>query len=352
MDKYEKRVLGRLHESGAELIRNRRHRKWKLSNGKIFTQPNTPGDWRNFRKQDSVLKRLLDTPNVEAMPQGLSSDLPNEAERRPVRFRAANNPARDKAVVHLPKLSPSSPCEPKLFRQFNRIDDLLFAVDDVPAFWELDCCGRVRVLMKLASRFAKSVEVLTAFAVIAPGGELGPYVSDDSEEAKNKRELAQRMRFYRDWGGSALAGERWCQSMIGMPCLRVKDTGGEVLIETSAGGLLLDTEELMVFSGLTFPYNCARASVPQWSDYERSALEQLSAHPYPFPDKGHLSYLFVDRVGMKKNNITYKVCKNWADPSVARKVIQSVYEYCSTSDRFSITEAVSDSIVGPEGTAS
>jgi hypothetical protein len=197
--------------------------------------------------------------------------------------------------------------------------------------------------MKLASRFAKKVEVLTAFAVVAPVDELNldppsPFVADHSNEAKQKREIAHQMRFYRDWGGVAGPGERWCQNMRGLPCLRLEDPlVGEVVIETSASGLLLGTEETMVFGGLKFPYNNAQTSLPQWSDYERSVLQQPTACPYPFPDKGHLSYLFVDRAGMKRSKIAYTTCDNWGNPLRTRKVIQSIYDSCSSSEQFSET---------------
>lgn len=124
--------------------------------------------------------------------------------------------------------------------------------------------------------------------------------------------------------------------MRGLPCLRLEDPScGEVVIETSASGLLLDTEETLVFSGLKFAHDCAKASLPQWSNYEQSDLDHPDALPYPFPDKGHLLYLFVDPLGMMRNKITYATCGNWVNPSVVRKVIQNIYERCSTSNDFS-----------------
>ena len=120
-------------------------------------------------------------------------DLLAEAQPPRLRYRIANNLARERADVVIPKLPASLPSEPKIELQFKSISDLITAVDDVPAYWELDSCGRVRVLMKLASQFAKKVEVLTAFAVIAPAHEVDldyptPWVVDHSDSASGARE--------------------------------------------------------------------------------------------------------------------------------------------------------------------
>jgi hypothetical protein len=344
VDKYEKRVVDRLHDTGAQLVRTRGHRKWRLFNGKVFIQPTTPSDWRNFRKQDSTLKRLLEPPSSQSAPKEVPAAPLNEAEPHRVRTRLANNPPHEESDVEFFSL-PSSPVKArKPSWQFQDVNDVLTAVDSVPAYWELDCCGRVRVLMKLASRFAKKVEVLTAFAVLALDNELNlnppsPYITDHSERAKRERDWALKMRTYREWEGTAGAGERWCQRMKGLPCLLVHDLRvGEILIETSASGLLLGVEETMAFSGLSFAYNNAQASLPQWSNYEESMRDNPEAFPYPFPDKGHLSYLFVDRVGMSRSKITYRTCENWLNPTITRKVVQSIYESCSMSEDFAETE--------------
>jgi hypothetical protein len=343
MDKYEKRLLERLHESGAQLVRSRRHRKWRLSSGIVFVQPSTPSDWRNSRNQLSIFNRLLDSHAPATISFKRSVDLVDEAASPEVRFRTANNPTHERANVVVPKLSPSPQQEPKVVWQFKDINGVLTAVDNVQEYWELDCCGRVRVLMKLASRFARRIEILTAFAVVAPVEELNldppsPYITDHSEEAKRKREQEHIKRTHREWGGTASVGETWCNDMIGLPCLRLEDPRvGEVVIETSASGLLLATEETMAFGELNFANHHARACLPQWENYELSVSQQPTACPYPFPDKGYLSYLFVDRAGMKNRNITYKTCDNWVNPMHSRKVIQRIYDYCSSSEQFSET---------------
>jgi hypothetical protein len=197
--------------------------------------------------------------------------------------------------------------------------------------------------MKLASRFATKVEVLTAFVVLAPVEEVtvgppSPHIADHPEVANRKRDQELIKPFYREWGGTAGLRERWCNDMVGLPCLRIMDPRvGEVVIETSGSGLLLDTEETMSFSGLTFDNFYARASLPQWSNYEQAVLDEPEALPYPFPDKGHLTYFFVDRKGMKKSNISYRTCDKWANPVHARRVIQSIYDYCSNSEQYSET---------------
>jgi hypothetical protein len=147
MDKYEKRLSERLHESGAQLISTRRHRKWRLSSGKLFVQPSTPSDWRNSRKQLSTLNRLLDSQLPEAITVESMAELAVEAPPPNRRFRVANNPARHEAGVSIPKLpqfpqyEPLPTSERKVGWQFIDLHDVLSAIDNVPEYGNWTAAG-------------------------------------------------------------------------------------------------------------------------------------------------------------------------------------------------------------------
>jgi hypothetical protein len=115
--------------------------------------------------------------------------------------------------------------------------------------------------------------------------------------------------------------------MIGFPYLRFEEPGiGEIVIDTSASGLLLGIEETMAFNGIEFFKGTGSCCIPQFSNVEQSFLDHPGAKPYPYPDNGYLDYMFLDRKGMGKSNVTYKTCVNWGDPGPARRVIQNIHD--------------------------
>ena len=235
----------------------------------------------------------------------------------------------------IPSLGRVEKPAPHITWQFKDISSLLTVIDEVPEYWELDCCGRVRVLMRLASQFAKDVEVLTVFSLIIPAEELNPshpvaYITDYSEEAKQKRDWAQRMRIYREYGGTAGPGENWCRNLVGMPCLRLVDPEmGQVLIDTSSSGILLGEDKTESFSGLEFKHGSVVMSIPQWTNYDKACEDEGTN--YPYPDKGELYFLVTEPDLMKKKRIHYELCENWVVPAKTRKVFQAIYNYCNQS---------------------
>lgn len=48
-----------LKEHRAVLVRTNRHEVWKFPDGRIFTQPHTPSDWRTSANQLTDLRRML-----------------------------------------------------------------------------------------------------------------------------------------------------------------------------------------------------------------------------------------------------------------------------------------------------
>jgi hypothetical protein len=63
------------------------------------------------------------------------------------------------------------PCAPRQSRSvtFNSVADLLSVVDEIDSFWALDTCGRMRILMKVISQFAKVEAVPYRYCDTTPG---------------------------------------------------------------------------------------------------------------------------------------------------------------------------------------
>lgn len=63
-DKYTAKVDQLLRDYGAQLIRQKKHRVYRLSNGAQLVMSSTPSDVRVSRKRLTDLKRLIAVPRV------------------------------------------------------------------------------------------------------------------------------------------------------------------------------------------------------------------------------------------------------------------------------------------------
>ena len=52
-------ILDELKRVGAVLVSRKKHQKWRLPNGRVFTMSQTPSDWRAELNQLSDLRKLL-----------------------------------------------------------------------------------------------------------------------------------------------------------------------------------------------------------------------------------------------------------------------------------------------------
>lgn len=66
--KIEVKILSLLKESGAELVRKKRHEVWKLPNGKIFVRSITPSDKKAILHNLCDLRTQLGMQNQEKKP--------------------------------------------------------------------------------------------------------------------------------------------------------------------------------------------------------------------------------------------------------------------------------------------
>lgn len=164
MQKHDKQISELLYTAGAHLIRKNSHQVYRFPNGRNFVTAATPSDRRASRNSLADLRRILEAQSAaveEAAPQ---IDISPDDEQPKPRVRIPNrapHEAIDMSVVSFhdgPSVArDANPSKSPI--AFESIYDVLDTVYEVPSFWELDTCGRLRVLTKFASQFA-TVDVL------------------------------------------------------------------------------------------------------------------------------------------------------------------------------------------------
>jgi len=246
MNKYEKNIRELLHMSGAVLVRNGRHKVFRLEDGRNFITSKTPSSQGAARKSLAMLRRLLEPVRSEriekrAEPTTLTKQRPQQ------RFVTPNDPQRERGEILISGLSTSEDKAHIESRDasihITNIVELLMAADRSDLFWELDPCGRIRALTLIAQRFAK-VEILPAQFCTASVSEIHQHFAssleqDQSLEAITRREGPLYLRTLREWGG-----------FTGIPSMLVLDPLlGKVLVEASAWSLLENTNYLFFWYG-------------------------------------------------------------------------------------------------------
>ncbi len=234
MNKYEKNLRELLHASGAVLVRDGRHKVFRLEDGQNFVTSKTPSAQGAARRSLATLRRLRDRGRSVTVPTTAESAILSEHEPSP-RFVTPNNPQRERGKISIPKLSPSDDLAQIERRdasiRMKNIIEVLMAADRSELFWELDPCGRIRALKSITQRFAK-VEILPAQFCKASVSEIHLHYGIGQErdenfysiEAIRRREEPLSFRSLRECGG-----------FTGIPSMLVHDPLlGTALVELSA----------------------------------------------------------------------------------------------------------------------
>jgi len=151
---------------------------YRLPDGRSLTRPSTTSDWRSSRKSLSELRRLLDARRMTSDTPDIGVAEEIEKCQPQARMVSPNAGPHEVGDIIIPPLSPAprrmaqNPIATR--RRFECIDDLLLALDEVDLNWLLDPCGRVRVLMKIASQFAEVEALPVLFLFGDRAGNSGP----------------------------------------------------------------------------------------------------------------------------------------------------------------------------------
>jgi hypothetical protein len=326
MNKYEKNIRQLLHASGTILVRDGRHKVFRMEDGQNFITSKTPSTQGAARESLATLRRLLDrsrlrTAKVEAEP-------PNELRPgQAPRFVTPNNPERERGEVTIPKLSPSGhSANIKGGRDapigVRNIVEVLMAADQSDRFWNLDPCGRIRALARLTKRFAR-VEILPALFCKASVSEIHHNCAIGHERDENFDDIDEFRRgeglYFRtlsEWGWSASH-----PIFTGIPSMLVHDPLiGSVLVDASAWSLLENTNYIFFWYGELQGSSYGIAS-QVWDSEDPTR----PANATDVPD--HFIYsTFITRPMMKRKGFTLQTCASWTDPKSTHAAVRQILE--------------------------
>ncbi len=166
MDKHDREFARLLDQSGARLIRKRRHAIYRLPSGGNIVCSATPSSWSASRKRVRDLRHIIrNQVNASAVPEKPEPH-PSKSVSKHVRNIQQNWDARSEAEVRIPSLdrTPRGTDANRPFGQFSvkNISDLVDAAEMTDSWRHLDVFGRTRVLTRIASRVPQFAGVMVA----------------------------------------------------------------------------------------------------------------------------------------------------------------------------------------------
>ena len=176
MDKYETEIDKLLHENGAVLVRQNKHRVYRFPDGREVVMASTPSDHRATLNKLTFLRRMLDgrLPEKPAAPALASVEL---LPVKPIRRGQAPRPERSNANVVIPKLESGSfaTIAPTMTKWKLRQCDSYVVVNSSEEFWKLDPCGRIRAFGKVAQATGSTIEYVDLLYGAVPNELLDAY---------------------------------------------------------------------------------------------------------------------------------------------------------------------------------
>lgn len=170
MDKYQAEVKKLLDENGAVLVRRKKHKVYKLPDGRAVVMASTPSDHRATVKALTLLRRMLDG----RLPEGPAAAAPVITEPQTVnlvRRGQAPRPEWSNADVLIPKLDSGAFFKtkyPTVTKPSLRECDFYYIANSSEEFWKLDPYGRIRAIGKVAQIMGGTVEFIDLFYGAVP----------------------------------------------------------------------------------------------------------------------------------------------------------------------------------------
>jgi len=170
LDKHKKRINALLRDSGAELIRQKKHKIYRLTDGRNFVQPSTPSDTNAYRNGERDLIRLLSNlPKQDAKRTTARDPEPVGATTAVARIGLPNNPPRGEpgtveVLAQHKAIPPKSPAQPNFPDEFD-FDFLLDDLNELRSYRELTASGKAQVLIKRLAKNHVKVRVVPAIEV-------------------------------------------------------------------------------------------------------------------------------------------------------------------------------------------
>jgi len=171
MDRDKRRTLGLLRKHGAKLVRHKKHKIYRLPDGRNFVESSTPSDVNAYKNGYHTLIRLLRNPcegieriakssydSVKGVTGGQMLIVPNNPPRgKRGRVDLSIPPESGEGVK---ENSIISDCDRDLQPDFD-IDLLLDIARNLHSYRELTPCGKAQVLIKQLRKYLLRLRVVT-----------------------------------------------------------------------------------------------------------------------------------------------------------------------------------------------
>jgi hypothetical protein len=311
LEKYQKEIEQLLHRTGAKLLRRKRHEIYRLQSGGNFVQASTPSDWRRSRNSLGVLRRILSPHPDQGGNDAVAPARPDPEPQKKLRRSLPNWEPRAKAEVRIPSLGGNRQAQEKTNRgsfPVRDVYDLVDAAELCPLWWSLDVCGRIRVLLKLSSGFAKT-EVVSIRYCGATSEQLKSWNDEaifDDPHLDETRSLMFRLH--------SESGGRW------EPALLIEDADeGLLLVETSAMRKFSGRQEITV------------SEVNLITEESSIFTHKVFRSENFLGDKGadeprdiNVVFHVLTAVGMQHSGWHFDASESWTNPAATRAALKEV----------------------------
>jgi hypothetical protein len=311
LEKYQKEIEQLLHRTGAKLLRRKRHEIYRLQSGGNFVQASTPSDWRRSRNSLGVLRRILSHHPDQGGNDAVAPARPDPEPQKKLRRSLPNWEPRAKAEVSIPSLGSNRQAKEKTNRgsfPVRDVYDLVDAAELCPLWWSLDVCGRIRVLLKLSSGFAKTAVVSIRYCGVT-SEQLKSWEDDaifDYPHVDETRSLMFRLH--------SESGGRWETALL------IEDADeGLLLVETSATRQFSGRQEITV------------SEVNLITEESSIFTHKVFRSENFLGDKGadeprdiNIVFHLLTVVGMQHSGWHFDASESWTNPAATRAALKEV----------------------------
>ena len=308
--KHDKKLQEMLAASGASLIRDKKHKIYRLPNGQVVPMSQTPSDWRVGHKRITALKRALAKPAVIGAAEIEQPELPSRPMRKKRTVQNNWEPRDTSAAIHIPKLE-RAPALPQgtEWTPIGTLEELAYHLGFLDDFWDLTPGGRARVLLRTLppELHAEAVPIHFCRATSAEIDYLFSHPEDDQareEQMQLWRDMIDRMRY--TCGGGFF------------PALLVHDpeNNDDLLVDVMSLSMMSDAyEDIQILTASLQPGGMFFADAPLWS-------------AYPDSDEPPESVMILGMAAKtaKQQGINFITDAGWTDPSTIRHVLEALRE--------------------------
>jgi hypothetical protein len=258
-----------------------------------------------------VLKRILRPHPDQGGNDAVAPARPDPEPQKKLRRSLPNWEPRAKAEVRIPSLGGNRRAQEKTNRDsfhVRGVYDLVEAAELCPLWWSLDVCGRIRVLLKLSSGFAKTEVVSIRYCSVS-SEQLRSWEDEaifDDPPVDDTRSLMFRLH--------SESGGRW------EPALLIEDADeGLLLIETSATRKFSGRQEI------------TESEVNLITEESSIFSHQIFRSESFLRDKGvdeprdiNIVFHFLTAAGMQYSGQHFDASESWTNPAATRAALKEV----------------------------